>query len=346
MNIHQQRLKEFQSILSKEKLDGYAVTRTLDLGFLTGFHLDGYMMLAGKKGAWAFLPQMLLGHFRQNVNFCPAFASTDAAESLTALSKKKRLSRVGFDPDYEPYKRGMLWKKSGFKEKPGLVENLRETKKGAELEALKKACKIAAKAFAMVAPKIRPGRTELSVALELEHVMQSMGAKGPSFDTIIGAGANAALPHHCTSERRIKRNEAVLIDFGCIYNHYHSDMTRTIFMGRPDAKFREIYSIVEKSQKAGIAEVRSGAKAFDVDKACRDLITKAGYGKQFIHGTGHGIGLEIHESPRVNTKSKAVLKTGMAVTVEPGIYLPGKFGVRIEDSVLVTDFECEILTSI
>jgi len=174
--------------------------------------------------------------------------------------------------------------------------------------------------------------------------MGKMGASGPSFDIIIGSGPNSAWPHHATSERVIKNNEPLLLDFGCFYKGYASDMTRTIFIGKPTDEYKKIYAIVESAHKAGLAAIRCGVSAFDADKACRDIISAAGYGDTYIHGTGHGIGLEIHENPYLNTKSKAVLKAGMAVTVEPGIYLAGKFGVRLEDSVLVTKKGCEILT--
>jgi len=173
-----------------------------------------------------------------------------------------------------------------------------------------------------------------------------MGAKGPSFNLIIGFGPDSALPHHESSDRPLKNNEAVLIDYGCVYNGYCSDITRTYFHGKPDVEFKKVYAIVDAAQKAGVKKVKAGARTFDIDKACRDHIADAGYGQYFIHGTGHGVGLEIHESPTLNTKSKETLRAGMAVTVEPGIYLYGKFGVRIEDSVLVKNGGCEILTSL
>ena len=152
------------------------------------------------------------------------------------------------------------------------------------------------------------------------------------------------MPHHETSERKLKNNEAVLLDYGCVYGHYCSDITRSYFHGKPTEEYKKVYSIVAASQKAGLAKVRAGVKTRDVDAACRNYISDAGYGQYFIHGTGHGVGLEIHEFPRLNTTFEAVLRAGMAVTVEPGIYLSGKFGVRIEDTVLVTRTGCEILT--
>lgn len=338
------RMKEFQRCLSGNGLDAYVISGTLELGFLTGFHLDGCMMLAGRKRVWVFLPEMLLEHFKSEVDFCEAVSSDNLAVSIIKKAAGEGFKKVGFDSDNETFMRGMLWKKHKFNEKPGLISSMREVKKGREIESLKKSCRIAAKAIKVMAGRIRPGRTERSVSLELEDLMQEMGAKKSAFDIIVASGSNSALPHHVTSGRVIKKNEPVLVDFGCVYEFYHSDCTRTFFMGRPDGEFRRVYSIVKKSQKAGITKVKSGVKARDVDKACRDVIAGKGYGRYFIHGTGHGVGLEIHESPRLYVKSKSVLRSGMTVTVEPGIYLPGKFGVRIEDPVLVTAGGCEILT--
>ncbi|MFA6583087.1 MAG: M24 family metallopeptidase, partial [Elusimicrobiaceae bacterium] len=197
----------------------------------------------------------------------------------------------------------------------------------------------------IVKPLIKPGMTELQVKNKLESVMADFGASGPSFDIIVGVGPNAAKPHHVTSLAKVKNNEALLIDFGCVLDNYCSDITRTYFVGnQPTEEFKEVYDIVERAQKAGVKAVREGVLTGAVDKVCRDIITEAGYGDRFIHTTGHGIGIEIHETPRLKVGGIDILHENMAVTVEPGIYLPGKFGVRIEDTVLVTKKGCEILT--
>lgn len=345
MNIHAKRIKDLQCRLKMEKLDAAVVTRNLDIGFLTGYHMDDYLLLVSRTGAWAFVPQMLLEDFKAKVRHVEPVVPQGGMEAAVLEARKKfKLAKTAFDPEYETYNRGNLWRKNGFAEKGGLVGSLRALKEGEEAENLRKSCRIAGKAFGLIKPRIKTGRTELSVYRELEDIMQGMGAKGPSFNLIVGFGPNSALPHHVTSERKLRSNEAVLLDYGCVYNHYCSDITRTYFHGRPTEEFRKVYAIVAASQKAGLARVKAGVNARAVDKACRDVISDAGYGQYFIHGTGHGIGLEIHEFPRVNTKADVELRPGMAVTVEPGIYLNGKFGVRIEDSVLVTRTGCEILT--
>lgn len=345
MNIHAKRIKDLQHMLKLEKLDAIVVTRTIDIGFLTGYHMDDYLLLVSRSGAWAFVAKMLLEDFKAKVPFVEPIVPEEGMEAAVLSARKKfRLGKTAFDPEYETYNRGNLWRKNGFIEKGGLVGSLRAVKEGEEVSNLRKSCRIAGKAFKLIKPRIKTGRTEISVYRELEDIMRSMGAKGPSFNLIVGFGPDSALPHHVTSERKLRNNEAVLLDYGCVYNNYCSDITRTYFHGKPTAEFKKIYSIVAASQKAGLAKVRAGVNAIDVDKACRDVISDNGYGQYFIHGTGHGVGLEIHEFPRLNTRVSVKLLPGMTVTVEPGIYLHGKFGVRIEDSVLVTRTGCEILT--
>ncbi len=346
MMIHKERIKELQYLLKKEKLDAVVINRPLEVGFLTGFYLDGCVLLVSRTTVWGFIPKMLFEHFKSKVPFVEASASNEMKSSVIAEIKKNKfkIKKTVFQPEAETYVDGMFWKKHGLIEKPGLTASLRLRKKGAELKAIRKACHIAASAFKIIKPKIKAGRTEISVARELEDIMQSMGATGPSFDIIVAFGPHAALPHHETSKRVLKKNEAVLIDYGCVYDFYRSDRTRTFFYGKADAEFKKVYAIVEASHREGIKALKSGIKAASIDKICRNVITDKGYGQYFVHGTGHGVGLEIHEAPTVNSKSKAVLKEGMILTVEPGIYLNGKFGVRIEDTLLVKKNGYENLT--
>jgi len=343
-NIHTERLRQFQQLLAANRIDGYLVTRREDQCFLTGYFMDGYHLLIGRKKAWALVPKMLHEQFQQVAPFYNAVATDTPLAAAHAIISAEGLRRLAFDPEAETYASGCALCRKGFAEKGGLAASLRETKMGAEIADIAKACKIAVKAFAKLKPEIKPGMTENQVRARLQYLMDCMGAQGPSFALIIGSGPNSALPHHSTSERKIRDNEALLLDFGCKYNNYCSDYTRTFFIGKPTDEFKKVHGIVQRSHDAGIKAVRAGAKCIAVDKVCRDLIVAEGYGDKFIHGTGHGLGLEIHEFPRLNQKCDATLKEGMAVTVEPGIYLHGKFGVRIEDTVLVTKTGCKILT--
>jgi Xaa-Pro aminopeptidase len=218
----------------------------------------------------------------------------------------------------------------------GVVEQLRRVKEPGEVARIHAACAIADDALAAMLPRLADAPAEREFALELEVEMRRRGASGNSFDPIVASGPNAAKPHARPSERRVERGELVVIDFGCIVDGYCSDMTRTVSVGDPGADARHIWDVVRESQWAGREAVRAGVESAEVDRACRDVIVAAGWGDAFVHGTGHGVGLEIHEAPRVAATARDTLEPGSVVTVEPGVYLPGVGGVRIEDTVVVT----------
>jgi len=229
----------------------------------------------------------------------------------------------------------------------GLVEAQRVVKDDGEVARIEAACGIADAALAAVAPLLEEGPTEQAFALALDTEMRRQGADDISFDTIVAAGPNGSRPHHSPSGRRITHGDLVVIDFGALVDGYHSDMTRTIPVGGPgalDETQRRMVEVVRASQAAGVAAVRPGVATKDVDTACRAVISDAGWGDAFVHGTGHGVGLDIHEEPRVSTVADAMLAPGHVVTVEPGVYLPGHGGVRIEDTVVVTESGCRTLT--
>lgn len=332
--------------MSKNGVEAYVVSSPADQYFLTGFRMDDWTLLVTPKHARGFMPEMFVGQFRDIAPFCDAEKAVYPHKAVVAAIKAAKITRAAFDGGNETFVSGMFWRKNGLHDLPGAVAHLRRRKDAFEAGLIAKSCKIAVKAYKTLLPEIKPGMTENQVRARLEYLMDMMGAKEPSFSIIIGSGPNAALPHHITSDRKLRKNETLLLDFGCRYNGYCSDITRTIFLGRPTEEFRKIYAIVDKSQEAGVKAVRAGVMTGDVDKICRGIISDAGYGDKFTHGTGHGLGLDIHEPPRLNNNPalNVSLETGMAVTVEPGIYLPGKFGVRIEDTVLVTKTGCDVLT--
>ncbi len=226
-----------------------------------------------------------------------------------------------------------------------LISETREIKTPEEVEYIKKAQAIAEDAFKHVLTFIKPGVTEKQIALELDFYMLSHGAEALSFETIAVTGAKTSMPHGVPDETIVKNGDFVTMDFGAVYKGYHSDMTRTIAVGNVTDEQKQIYDIVLKAQKNALSILKSGCSCADADKAARDIIAQAGYGEYFGHGTGHGVGIEIHESPNLSPRSNQKLKIGNIVTVEPGIYIPGKFGVRIEDMALITQRGCENLTS-
>jgi Xaa-Pro aminopeptidase len=208
------------------------------------------------------------------------------------------------------------------------------------------AARIADEALARVRHRLAEGPTEEEFALELDFEMRRGGATGPSFETIVASGPNGAKPHHRPSGRRIERGELVVVDFGALVDGYCSDMTRTLCVGEPaSATARRMVDVVAESQRAGVEAVRAGAEGKAVDEVCREIIAEAGWADAFLHSTGHGVGLDIHEAPTVSTSSTDTLVAGHVVTVEPGVYLPEHGGVRIEDTMVVTDEGCIILTN-
>ncbi len=212
------------------------------------------------------------------------------------------------------------------------INRLTAVKTDEEIKYLQKACDIAEKAWKATLPFIKEGVTEREVAAELEYNFRKFGASGPSFDTIVAFGKNAAVPHHETGETKLKKNQCVLMDFGCLYKGYCSDMTRTMFYGEPDEKFLEAYLAVLSAHNAAAEFIKEGVKGRDADKVARDVLTSLNFGKYFTHSLGHGIGVNIHEYPNLSPKSEWTITENMVFSNEPGVYIDGKFGIRIEDS--------------
>jgi Xaa-Pro aminopeptidase len=256
---------------------------------------------------------------------------------------------TGFEADDTSYKQFDALRSLNAPLRPveGLVENLRTIKTPAEIALIREAARLSDLALERVLPKIVPGAIEREIALELEIEMRRAGADGCAFEITVASGERSAMPHGGASKKAIGNNELVTVDMGALYQGFHSDMTRTYAIGDPSEELKKIHRIVAQAHQAALEKVRPGVKAFDVDFAARDIITKAGYGEYFGHSVGHGVGLNIHEAPSVSYRSEDLrLEAGMVVTIEPGIYLPGKGGVRIEDLVLVTSDGFEFLSHI
>jgi len=275
--------------------------------------------------------------------------ATGAATQAHLMATTQQYRTTAFEAAHVSYQQHASWSaafESALTPTSGLVEAERRTKDDAEIEAMATACRIADQALAEVAPMLGDGLTEAQVRNQLESRMREMGAIGPSYETIVASGpVNAAMPHHRPTDTLIEPGHTVIIDVGALVDGYHSDMTRSFVVGTPSALQQELYELVLAAQVAGVAAVAPGLTTKELDAVCRDTIADAGYGDWFTHGTGHGVGLLIHEDPFVNRAGEATLQVGDVVTVEPGVYREGFGGIRVEDLVVVTSAGCRVLTS-
>jgi Xaa-Pro aminopeptidase len=337
--------------------DALLVTDLTNLRWLTGF--------TGSNGFGVLLPDELVlvtdGRYGDQAQRQIAAARADSGEARVLVGRSgaelldllaglvSGIGRLAFESAHVTYQQFVQFGarlSSELVPTIGVIESGRRTKDAAEVERMAEACAIADAALAEVAPTIRPGISENEIRNALEIRMRELGASGPSYETIVATGRHhAPLPHHRPTGARVADGDTVIIDVGALYDGYHSDMTRTFVAGTPTALQQEVYDVVLAAQRAGVAAVRPGVATSELDGVCRDLITCAGFGEWFIHGTGHGVGLLIHEDPFVNATGRDELQVGDVVTVEPGVYRGDFGGVRVEDLVLVTSTGGRVLTS-
>jgi Xaa-Pro aminopeptidase len=354
------RLTRLRSGLGAAEVDGLLVTALANVRYLTGFTGSAGVLLATAGGE----PGALLvtdGRYRAQADEQLAAAGLADAVSLViggvgaqraalaAAVQSSSARRLGLEAEHVTWAAERRWAEALAVEPlatSGVVETLRQVKDDGELARMERAAAIADAALGEVLPLLGQGRREDEVALALDTAMRRLGAEDRAFETIVASGPNAAKPHARPTARVIETGDPVVIDFGAVFDGYRSDMTRTFCVGgTPSGTLARVFAVVGEAQAAGVRAVRAGATAGDVDKACRDLIAAAGWGEAFEHGTGHGVGLDIHEGPAVGAGSTAILVPGVVVTVEPGIYLPGIGGVRVEDTVVVTESGCRALTA-
>lgn len=344
----QSKLAAVRRYMKKHQLDGVLITDHLDQLYLTDFffYANEAVLLIHAKGVVVFTRSLYVNSFSKFAPYIKVFAEdANRVQAMVNYATKLGLHRIGFDASKETYPTGNFLRKCGCVEMDSLCAILRETKNAQELKHLRASNRLAYLTYVYIKPRIKTGMTEYEVAAEMERFMRINGAKTTSFLTIVAFGENTANPHHETGNRKLKANDAILLDFGCVYNNYCSDITRSWWHGNNEpAEYKKIWKIVDQARKAGIKAAKIGVKCQKVDATSRDMITQTGYGEYFTHGTGHGVGLEVHENPYNNQTSTYVLKEGNIVTVEPGIYLPGKYGVRLEDTVAITKNGAAILT--
>ena len=349
LNVHCQK---FQKHLAHLKVDGYWISHIPDLFYLTGYGAEGCWGIFGKKRAALFVPMLAAEQaaaLAKGFEIIQLKKLSEVYAMILSCATKAGLKSIGYDPYHTPeaYIRG-LRKTSGSKVKwvplPGATTPLRIKKDSKELNALRGAGHVVVQGFNYIKHIARPGMRECDLAAEFESYIRKHGAIKASFDSIVAAGENAAYPHYITGNRILRKNEMVLCDIGALVDGYCSDLTRTFFLGTISPLGCKVYDTVARAQKLAIQAVKPGVKAAQIDRIASDEIERGGYGPRFIHSTGHGVGVEIHEAPWVGATSQDVLEAGMIITVEPGIYLQGWGGVRIEDTLLVTRTGYEILT--
>ncbi len=338
--------------LSAYELDGMLLTCEANRFYASGFHSTGTdgVALVTREGNFYFTDSRYIEAAHNKVQDAE-IAMTDAAhpyvDLINAAMEKTHVQRLGFEDaymtvaDYRHYSEKLHCQLVPASD---LLASLRRVKDAEEIESMIAAQRIAEKALSDIFHEIKPGVTEKEIAARLQYLMLAGGAENMSFDPIVASGPNGSMPHAVPTDRKIQDGDFVTMDFGCIYQGYCSDMTRTVAVGRVTEEMEKVYNVVLQAQLAGIAAAKAGATGHDVDAAARKVIEDAGYGPYFGHSFGHSVGVEIHESPNATPANNKPLPLGAAVSAEPGIYLPGRFGVRIEDVVVLQEGGCQDIT--
>ena len=353
------RQQNVRTALKELNLDGLLLTHQPDLAYLTNFTGDDSVGLITEKDFFLATDFRYKEQAEIEAGWLKVhLREAKMSDTLTEVFKVAKVKRIGFEANFTTVGQidAIQTALKDAKDGPVKVElvpldnvmvNIRKVKDDHEVDLIRKSVAIAEEAFEAIRPEIKPGQSENYLAGLLVFELRSRGASDSSFPCIVAAGTNSSLPHYRPQETLLVKDQPVLIDWGALYKGYCSDLTRTLTMGRISAAFKKIYNVVLEAQQEAIKFLRPGVTTMQADRIARDVIEKAGFGKEFGHGLGHGIGREIHELPSLRkTGGEDELRPGMIVTVEPGIYLPGEGGVRIEDDVLITHSGCEVLSSL
>lgn len=354
------RLEKFQTMLEESGADAFIITNLLNIRYLTGFTGSAAILIVRSSRNSSNSIALLCSDGRYEEQAQKETSSCGGAIELFIGSAQQQLEKAAafispdlnavLDPESTTLSEYEKWK-ALLKTPPAFakfkVESLRRFKDVEEIGLIRKASRIADLALEQAIPRLLDRPTEFEFAAELDYNMRKLGAQSSSFETIVASGANSAMPHARPTGKKIIEGDAVVIDFGATVEGYHSDCTRTYFVGEPvNNEFHNLYTAVEESQYEGCAQSTIGKAISEVDQTCRKILESYGLLEHFTHGTGHGVGLEIHELPWISSNSTSKLASGDVITVEPGVYLPGKFGVRIEDTLAITEGGTEILTRI
>ena len=347
----QQKLREH---LATTRFDALLISHLPNIRYLCGFTGSAGFLLVERTGSIFFSDVRYDTQAHEEVRSAKIVIARKSVlqsvgELLSARRKRGRGWNIGIEADHftladKKRLNDHLPAGTRLKDAPAVVERVRMVKDGEELERIRAAVNLGAKLFDRALEILRPGVKESEVAADMEYAARLAGAEAMSFPTIIASGARSALPHGRASEQTVQPGGFVVCDFGVILGGYCSDQTRTVWVGTVSDDARSAYEAVREAQQAAIDAVKPGAAVGEVDSAARKVLRKAGLGRYFTHSTGHGVGIEIHEAPRVAAGQKETLQPGMVITIEPGVYFPGKWGVRIEDMVAVTASGCDVLT--
>jgi|SRR5690625_2094475 len=342
------RLEKVKKYLNKHHLDALIITSPINRLYMTGFTGSSGIVVITKQDQFLLTDFRYIEQATEEASSFKIVRHTAAIETKVAeLLKDLKVKQIAFEADhvtYSQYDKLTRLIHGQLTPTTDIIENIRIIKSADELQTMKKASKIADQAYEHILTFIKPGMKEIEVAHELESFMKQAGAAATSFDSIVASGWRSALPHGIASEKVIEEGELVTLDFGAIYEGYCSDITRTLAVGEISEELTKIYNIVLAAQEKSVAKIKPGMTGQEADAIARVYINEAGYGKYFGHSTGHGLGLEVHEQPTLSMKSETVLKPGMVVTVEPGIYIPDLGGCRIEDDIVITETGNERLT--
>jgi Xaa-Pro aminopeptidase len=335
--------------MKRKGVDGFLVSDIHNVRYLSGFSgSSGFLFITGKENIFATDFRYKEQSEREVKGWDIIIEKGDRIKVIQGLYQRTGIRKLGIESSvtYEFFRR-ISDRKLYLHALEGLVEKLRRTKDVNEINSIKEAVRRAENAFIQVKPYIRQGIRERVIALRLEEMLKKKGCRHIPFNTIVASGANSAMPHAQPTEKRLSMGDLVIIDWGGEADGYFSDMTRTLLIrGDNITKKKKIYQIVSEANKTAISQILIGVKAKDIDYSARNVIKTSDYGKFFGHGTGHGVGLQVHESPRITWNKKEIIKENMVFTIEPGIYVPGLGGVRIEDMVVVKQDGCEVLTSL
>lgn len=345
-----ERLVKIRKQMEQDRIDGMILTDISNIYYASGFPGSTATVVITKDRAVIFVDSR---YILQATKDCPDYEvklfAGDVFDSVVAFFVENNIKNVGFEGDSVSFSmfnklKSMFPADTNFISTSRMIEDIRYVKDAKEIEKIKAAVDISDKAFSYILTYIKPGMIERDVALEIDTYMRKLGAERSSFDTIVAAGPHAAFPHAQAGTDVVTEGQMLKLDFGAFLNKYSSDITRTIFIGEPTDKQREVYNTVLEAQQAAIDAIKPGKLGKEIDAVARDYIKSKGYGEYFGHGLGHSLGIVCHDGPGLTPTSELVLAPGMVMTVEPGIYIEGWGGVRIEEDVVVTETGCEVLT--